>query len=122
MFLTKEKIFGSNASLSSVSETSTEIGTNEGSVAPVTERGDPHMFKICKSEEEPAACGTQEGYLYIIQILPMKFVSYIVTNGKNDHFDQQVIGIDASKLLHQNSSWRRLPLKDWRFRRKFDPG
>ncbi|XP_018901412.2 uncharacterized protein [Bemisia tabaci] len=67
--------FGSNASLSSVSDSSEKIGLNKGSVEPVRERGDPDTFKICKSEESPAACETQDGDFHNIQIFPTEFKS-----------------------------------------------
>nr|XP_018915112.1 PREDICTED: uncharacterized protein LOC109042683 [Bemisia tabaci] len=93
--------FGSNASLSSVSDSSEKIGLNKGSVEPVRERGDPDTFKICKSEESPAACETQDGDFHNIQIFPTEFVSSIEENGKYDHFDQQETRIEASKLEHE---------------------
>ncbi|XP_018910278.1 uncharacterized protein [Bemisia tabaci] len=67
--------FGSNASLSSVSDSSEEIGINKGSVEPVREHGDPDTFNICKSEERPAACETQDGDFHNIQIFPAEFRS-----------------------------------------------
>nr|XP_018901412.1 PREDICTED: uncharacterized protein LOC109033303 [Bemisia tabaci] len=67
--------FGSNASLSIVSVSSEEICINKGSVEPVRERGDPDTFKICKSEESPAACETQDGDFHNIQIFPTEFKS-----------------------------------------------
>ncbi|XP_072156543.1 uncharacterized protein [Bemisia tabaci] len=89
---------GSNASLSSVSDSCEEIGASKGIVEPVTERGDPDAFKSCKSEEESAPCEIQEGDPHNIQIFPEEFVSSTEENRKNDHFDQQESGKEASKF------------------------
>ncbi|CAH0384671.1 unnamed protein product [Bemisia tabaci] len=86
--------FGSNAILSSISDRSEEIGVNKGSVESVTERGDPDSFKICKSEEKPAAFEVQEGDLQNIQIF--------LRNSEVPLLEKmQETGIEASKLENE---------------------
>nr|XP_018902497.1 PREDICTED: uncharacterized protein LOC109034031 [Bemisia tabaci] len=71
----KDTNFGSNASLSSVSDSAEEIGESKEIVEPVRERGDPDTFKLCEPEESPAACETQNGNFHSIQIFPTEFKS-----------------------------------------------
>nr|XP_018898403.1 PREDICTED: uncharacterized protein LOC109031375 [Bemisia tabaci] len=92
---------GSNASLSSVSDSYEEIGATKGIVEPVMERGDSDAFKICKSEEESALCEIQEEDPHNIQIFLKEFVSSTEENRKNDQFDQQESGKEASKFVNE---------------------